>query len=91
MGSDSGYTDFRLTVTQIGGELGIYTTKESGGITSGDFLCSISAKDGVSQRQARARRLVACWNACEGVPTEYLEKCVEHQILGIISDPDERP
>lgn len=25
------------------------------------------------QSEANARRLVACWNACEGIDTEYLE------------------
>ena len=25
------------------------------------------------EQQANARRLVACWNACEGISTEYLE------------------
>lgn len=25
--------------------------------------------------EADARRLAACWNACEGVPTEHLESC----------------
>lgn len=27
----------------------------------------------VVARDANARRLVACWNACDGVPTEALE------------------
>ena len=29
--------------------------------------------NGTSKNRANARRLVACWNACEGIPTEMLE------------------
>jgi hypothetical protein len=30
--------------------------------------------EGCPNPEANARRLVACWNACEGVPTEMLEE-----------------
>jgi len=36
--------------------------------------------------EANARRLVACWNACEGIPTEILE---DQQSSGLIAaEPD---
>ena len=31
--------------------------------------------------EANARRLVACWNACQGIETETLEKAAEHGTL----------
>jgi hypothetical protein len=33
--------------------------------------------------RANARRLVACWNACEGIPTEDLESKV---VVGFMAD-----
>ena len=32
-------------------------------------------QDRVDEDRANARRIVACWNACEGVDTEWLEQC----------------
>lgn len=32
------------------------------------------AWEGDAQAEANMRRLAACWNACEGLPTEFLEK-----------------
>ena len=34
-----------------------------------EAVCGLSTE----QRLANARRLVACWNACEGIPTEEME------------------
>lgn len=47
---------------------------------------------GVDQLQANARRLVACWNACKGTPTESLEEngaaWYEH-VIGLAKQNDE--
>ena len=40
------------------------------------FIAEVFETAGLGHQEAaeRARRLVACWNACEGIPTEALEK-----------------
>lgn len=59
------------TGQQICGQLvstaGLYN--ESGQLVGLAFT-TVSTKG-----EADARRLAACWNACEGVPTEQLESC----------------
>lgn len=37
----------------------------------GDFVAAIG--NGGPRSVANARRLAACWNACQGIPTEQLE------------------
>ena len=36
---------------------------------------------------ANARRIVACWNACEGVDTEWLEQCGSDESTRMFSLP----
>lgn len=43
----------------------------SGGLTSVD---SVLESMDYKECQANASRMVACWNACDGIPTEILEK-----------------
>lgn len=40
---------------------------------------AVAEGDGVGPiwTEAEARRLVACWNVCRGIPTERLEHCDE--------------
>lgn len=38
---------------------------------------------GVAKREADARRLVACWNACEGISTENLERATASGDLAV--------
>jgi hypothetical protein len=40
----------------------------------------------VLEAEANARRLVACWNACEGISTEDLEKPMEMHVTLAISE-----
>ena len=42
----------------------------------GIFVAEISDDVPEDQRKATARRLAACYNACEGLPTEFLEQLV---------------
>ncbi len=57
-------------------------------IENGDEICTRSKEDDQSfgmlvphavvfgdNYKANARRIVACVNACEGIPTDHLEKC----------------
>ncbi|BEP44074.1 hypothetical protein [Variovorax sp. V15] len=39
------------------------------------FHCGLGIRHNsfINEQEANARRLVACWNACEGVPVEVLE------------------
>lgn len=41
------------------------------------FVGNRNAEEDMATAQANARRLVACWNACQGVPTELLEHFAE--------------
>jgi hypothetical protein len=44
-------------------------------LTDGGFVLAVcSADPGLTTTQANARRIVACWNACEGLYTESLER-----------------
>ena len=38
------------------------------------------------QKAANARRLVACWNACEGIPTEQVEAGVVGEMVTALRD-----
>lgn len=38
----------------------------------------------VEENRANARRLVACWNSCQGIPTEMLEQIGELIVKGAI-------
>ena len=58
------HTPGRLVVR---GGYSIYTTD---GTPVADTCLTASIPD---NDEANARRLVACWNACEGIDTEYLE------------------
>lgn len=42
---------------------------------SGEFL-AVANLVGCDNAEPNARRLVACWNACEGIPTEELERAI---------------
>lgn len=54
----------------------------------GDLVCD-SSGDGLwdyheksqEENEANARRLVACWNACDGMSTELLEVVSEHGMI----------
>ena len=76
------HTQGRLRAsTNVGANLRSYS--QSAAITSEDVSsfggtqlvagCFGDVLGGEAQAAANARRLVACWNACEGVPTELLE------------------
>ena len=41
----------------------------------GELYIKVEKGSGALKSMPHARRMVACWNACEGVPTELLEEC----------------
>lgn len=51
----------------------------------GGIVAIIGGFDGVTN-EANARRLVACWNALEGVPTEWLENYVSKDVINVIQE-----
>ena len=69
---------------------------ETDGAKIYDSIGEIIADDGsaggeYSQKlnAANARRLVACWNACDGVPLEWLESGLSGCVQGLREDRDE--
>jgi uncharacterized protein (DUF1810 family) len=62
------HTQGRLHVGEMhaGGRIALMSER----FTIADVLSAFSS--GVDE--ANARRLVACWNACEGIPTDWMEK-----------------
>jgi hypothetical protein len=52
-------------------------SKGGGGFSifaGGQYIGFVSDSDAITDWEANARRLVACWNACEGLSTEALER-----------------
>lgn len=50
------------------------TSKGADGIWDQQYLMMIARLEPSLRAKANARRIVACVNACEGIPTEQLEK-----------------
>jgi hypothetical protein len=51
-------------------------SKGGGGFSlfaGGQYIGFVSDSDAITDWEANARRLAACWNACEGLSTEALE------------------
>ena len=66
------HTQGKLTVSEIG--VGFELDDEKGRcIAQTQQLCAIKNAEDHDERKANARRLVACWNACDGISTESLE------------------
>lgn len=59
----------------------------------GRVIADVGYADTEEENTANARRLVACWNAADGIPTEELEAAADGRLLnifeGLIRERDE--
>lgn len=65
------HTSGKLSVKQQSGEIQLWATEVNGGVTT---TSCVALTNGFPNdlAQADAARLVACWNACNGIPTYQL-------------------
>lgn len=56
---------------------------QNGKMVAGTTMIA-DTEGGQSSHEANARRLVACWNALDGVPTEWLEKYADAGLKNIV-------
>ncbi len=74
------HTPGKLVISSIG--VGFEIESEAGEvIAQAQQVTSQDHMQGLAIRKENARRLSACWNACEGISTEALES-VTHAALG---------
>lgn len=79
------------------GLLALFRNGQSVGSADGTGVCEVWPRDENgfpdSEGKANARRIVACWNACHGLPTDELEQkglvaAVGNQMLDLERDRD---
>lgn len=70
--SEAKHTPGLLVVSEEGSGFGIENS-DGKPIAQAQKVMADTLYRGVKERQANARRLAACWNACEGLDTELLE------------------
>ncbi len=85
------HTQGLLTLSRLGNVTGGPVRTYAGGPGQDQIfmVCSLDSDNG--DKEANARRVVACWNACNGLHTESLErgKPLADQIVDALNQRDE--
>jgi len=56
------------------------------GHLTGVGACNLDEETAYAIQQANAQRIVATWNACEGIPTEALEAGVVREMVEVLKE-----
>lgn len=75
------HTRNQLYASNEGGNWRVMAVAKNGGYTIADMGCD--------DQEANAKRFVACWNACAGIPTDDLEACPERGLFYLASHADQ--
>lgn len=88
--SDAKHTPGELWWDEVNARIRSVTGRDTGGL--GIALArAVRGEMGPTEYEANARRLVACWNACQGLSTEALEGGLIQRALAALQDFGDLP